>query len=178
MTDVFISLGSNLGDPLAQLRQAVQAIKALPQTRVLALSGAWRSAAVGPGTQPDYLNAVLKLTTSLTPHALLDALQEIEHQQGRERAIRWEARTLDLDILLFGDQTIADQRLLIPHPRMTQRDFVLYPLLEVAGASMTVPGQAVLADLIERCPRGKLSRTEFALDTDGALPLASGQNRP
>ncbi|PLW67914.1 2-amino-4-hydroxy-6-hydroxymethyldihydropteridine diphosphokinase [Pseudohalioglobus lutimaris] len=163
MTTVYISLGSNLGKPLAQLQGAVRALDNLPSSTVTAVSSAWRSAAVGPGEQPDYLNGVVQLHTALAPRPLLDALQEIENQHGRERIVRWGARTLDLDILLYGQDQIADERLVIPHPRMTQRNFVLYPLLEVAPANLMLPGGEELGTLVGGCPPEDLEKTPFQL---------------
>jgi len=163
MKTVYISLGSNLGEPLAQLRSAVHALSNLPQSQLQAVSSAWRSAAVGPGTQPDYLNAALKLETSLSPHALLDALQHVENTQGRERSVRWGPRTLDLDILLYGNAEVADERLVIPHPRMMQRHFVLYPLLEISSENLMLPGGEELGTLVSSCPPAELLKTAFQL---------------
>ncbi len=164
MTPAYISLGSNLGDSLSHLRSAVQAIRALPKSRLGALSSLWRSAAIGPGEQPDYLNAVLLLETDLSAHDLLDTLQHIEIEQGRVRHVRWGPRTLDLDILLYGCREIADERLQVPHPRMAERNFVLYPLLEVAPANLMLPGGAELGTLVSACPGGDLTRTALTLE--------------
>ncbi len=156
MIDAYIALGSNLQDPLEQLQAASAALAALPETELVALSRLYRSAAVGPGEQPDYLNAVARLRTGLSPLALLDALQRIELEQGRERHVRWAARTLDLDLLLYGDQCIDEPRLQVPHPRMSQRAFVVYPLADVAPAGLQLPGGEELAELVAACPRGDL----------------------
>ncbi|RLQ20478.1 2-amino-4-hydroxy-6-hydroxymethyldihydropteridine diphosphokinase [Seongchinamella sediminis] len=163
MTRAYIALGSNLQQPLVQLQRAARALAALPASRIIAASGIYRSAAVGPGQQPDYLNAVIQLHTGLAPVKLLDALQGIENQQGRVRQQRWGARTLDLDILLYGDAALALPRLSIPHPRMAERDFVLYPLLEIGGPNLMLPGDVELGTLVAACPRGQLQRTEHAL---------------
>jgi 2-amino-4-hydroxy-6-hydroxymethyldihydropteridine diphosphokinase len=163
MIDAYIALGSNLQQPLAQLQRATQAIAKLQGSTILSTSPVYRSAAVGPGEQPDYLNAVLQLHTALAPLALLDALQEIETRQGRVRELRWGARTLDLDILLYGDEAIQLPRLEIPHPRLAERDFVLYPLLEISGPNLMLPGGVDLGTLVASCPRGELQETEFSL---------------
>ena len=164
MTDACIALGSNLGNPALQLQLAVNAINRLPDTRIVAGSGLVASAAVGPGQQPDYLNAVVRITTGLDPLALLDALQGIEQAQGRERSVRWGARTLDLDILLFGREEIRLPRLQVPHPAMAQRHFVLYPLLDLYPHGLLVPGFGPLADLLARCPATGLTRSTISLD--------------
>jgi 2-amino-4-hydroxy-6-hydroxymethyldihydropteridine diphosphokinase len=128
----YVGMGANLGaDLLATLTQAAQALAALPRTRLLALSSAWRSAPVDAGG-PDFLNAVAALETALSPIELLDALQAIEQAHGRERPYRNAPRTLDLDLLLHGDTVMATPRLSLPHPRMGERAFVLCPLLEIA----------------------------------------------
>ncbi|MEO6278037.1 2-amino-4-hydroxy-6-hydroxymethyldihydropteridine diphosphokinase [Roseateles sp.] len=128
----YVGLGANLGADLrATLTQAAQALAALPGSRLSALSSAWRSAPVDAGG-PDFLNAVAALDTALAPIELLDALQAIELAHGRERPYRNAPRTLDLDLLLYGDLTLATPRLALPHPRLGERAFVLRPLLEIA----------------------------------------------
>lgn len=163
MSHSYIALGSNLGQPLAQLRAAVQAIASLPQTTIAAISPVYRSAAVGPGDQPDYLNAVLRLETTLAPLALLEQLQAIETEQGRERDIRWGARTLDLDILLYDTITSENPRLTLPHPRMAERNFVLYPLRDVAQVNLMLPDGRDLVTLLAACPAGDLARVPESL---------------
>ena len=177
MTTVYISLGSNLGEPLAQLRSALEAISNHPALTITAISSAWRSAAIGPGKQPDYLNGAAKLQTTLAPHALLDALQKIEDEHGRKRSVHWGARTLDLDILLYGQEQLADQRLDIPHPRMTQRNFVLYPLLEIAPANLMLPGGKELGTLVLGCPPVDLEKTPLQL-APGQTARDNSTNRP
>ena len=131
--EVYLGLGANLANPVAQLQSAVAALRQLPHSKVLAISSLYGSRPMGPQDQPDYVNAVVKLTTSLTPLALLDALQHIEQQHGRQRkAQRWGPRSLDLDILLYANHTIASERLTVPNYGLTQREFVLYPLAEIA----------------------------------------------
>jgi len=164
MSTAYIALGSNLSDPASQLRTALKQLDTLPDCRIAAISGAYRSAAVGPGKQPDYLNAVVEITTSLSPAQLLNATQAIEQSQGRVRNRRWEARTLDLDILLYGHEEINTQSLTIPHPRMAERNFVLYPLAEIAGEQLMLPCGGVLESLLATCPAGDLVRIQVQLD--------------
>ncbi|MFZ2859344.1 2-amino-4-hydroxy-6-hydroxymethyldihydropteridine diphosphokinase [Acidovorax sp.] len=128
---VWIGLGANLGDRQATLRTALTAVAGLPGTRVQRISSLYRSAPVDAGG-PDYLNAVVQVETTLAPHALLVQLQAIEQAAGRERPYRNAPRTLDLDILLYGDQVIDTPTLTVPHPRMPERAFVLRPLAELA----------------------------------------------
>lgn len=128
----YVGLGTNLGaDLLATLAQAARSLAALPGTQLAALSSAWRSAPVDAGG-PDFLNAVAALDTALSPVELLDALQAIEQAHGRERPYRNAPRTLDLDLLLYGDLSLDTPRLTLPHPRLGERAFVLRPLLEIA----------------------------------------------
>jgi 2-amino-4-hydroxy-6-hydroxymethyldihydropteridine diphosphokinase len=150
----FIALGSNLDAPLLQLQRARQAMAGLPDSRLLAESAIYRTPAMilpGSAAQPDYYNAVIQLQTTLSPHALLDALLAIEVAQGRQRTVRWAARTLDLDILLYDDLQCQDARLTLPHPGMAQRPFVLYPLQEIAP-NIEIPGLGMLRELITRLP--------------------------
>lgn len=129
---LFIGLGSNLLEPLTQLRTAWHSIQNLPLLQDCQASPIYRSAPVGPGQQDDYLNAVVSAHSSAEPIAVLDALQSIEHLQGRERSVRWGPRTLDLDLLLAEDINMSHPRLQLPHPRLTQRNFALVPLLDLA----------------------------------------------
>ena len=130
-TTAYIGLGANLGDAPAALRAAVQALAALPGTQVLQCSALYRSAPVD-ATGPDYHNAVAAVRTTLAPHDLLAALQAIEAAAGRERPYRNAPRTLDLDILLFGNLALDTPTLTVPHPRLRERAFVLRPLAEIA----------------------------------------------
>ena len=127
----WIGLGANLGDRLATLRTALSAMGALPGTRVQGVSSLYGSAPVDAGG-PDYLNAVAQVQTTLAPHALLAQLQAIEQAAGRERPYRNAPRTLDLDILLYGDEVIDTPTLTVPHPRLHERAFALCPLAELA----------------------------------------------
>ena len=164
MPVAYIALGSNLRHPARQLQLAVDALALLPQCRIIAGSTVYRSAAVGPGEQPDYLNAVLAITTPLEPEALLDRLQAIEHSQGRERTVRWGPRPIDLDLLLFGDQAISTPRLQVPHPAMAQRHFVLYPLAEICDPDRLLSPDIALASLLASCPRRGLERDHTVID--------------
>ncbi|MCW8194972.1 2-amino-4-hydroxy-6-hydroxymethyldihydropteridine diphosphokinase [Proteobacteria bacterium 005FR1] len=153
----YVALGSNLDKPRQQVERGLQALTDLPATRLRARSGWYQSEAVGPGPQPDYINGVVLLETALTPEALIGHLQQIETAQGRERRVRWAARTLDLDILLYGDRVIATEQLQIPHPRLGERNFVLYPLADISP-DLILPNGTPLASLLRRCPRGGLRR--------------------
>ncbi|HCM1942765.1 TPA: 2-amino-4-hydroxy-6-hydroxymethyldihydropteridine diphosphokinase [Salmonella enterica subsp. salamae serovar 30:g,m,s:e,n,x] len=133
MTIAYIALGSNLASPLEQVNAALKAIADIPDSRIVAVSSFYRTPPLGPQDQPDYLNAAVALETTLAPEALLDHTQRIELQQGRVRkAERWGPRTLDLDIMLFGDEVINTDRLTVPHYDMKNRGFMLWPLFEIA----------------------------------------------
>ena len=148
-TPVFIGLGANLGDRQSTLRDALVALNALPGTRLVRVSPLYRSAPVDAGG-PDYLNAVAELATSLAPHSLLQSLQGIEQAAGRERPYRNAPRTLDLDILWFGDHVIDTADLVVPHPRMADRAFVLRPLADLAPGRVTAAAlQAVAGQTVE-----------------------------
>ena len=157
MPNAYIGLGSNLGEPVAQLSAALEAVARMPETGLAARSSFYRSAAVGGPAQPDFVNAVACVETTLRPEALLEALQHIERAHGRERPFPGAPRTLDLDLLLYGSQCVATRRLCVPHPRMHQRAFVLLPLLEL-DADIEIPGRgaaraclsAVSAQRVER----------------------------
>ncbi|MBJ3782249.1 2-amino-4-hydroxy-6-hydroxymethyldihydropteridine diphosphokinase [Enterobacter asburiae] len=133
MTLAYIAIGSNLASPLEQVNAAVQALGEIPQSKIVAVSSFYRTPPLGPQDQPDYLNAAVVLETALDADTLLDNTQRIELQQGRVRkAERWGPRTLDLDIMLFGHETINTERLTVPHYDMKNRGFMLWPLFEVA----------------------------------------------
>ncbi len=156
---VYIGLGSNLAQPLTQLRSALQALAELPQTSLAAQSSFYASDPLGPADQPRYVNAVAALDTDLAPLELLDQLQRIELEQGRIRkAERWGPRTLDLDILLFGERLLNDERLTVPHYHMHARAFVLYPLAEIAPAGLRLADDRMLSELLEACPFTGLER--------------------
>jgi len=155
---VYIGLGSNLSDPALQLTKALEAIAALQQVEMIKASSFYQTAAIGPAGQPDYLNAVVLIQTTLSAENLLDRLQEIENDQGRIRQQKWGARTLDLDILLFGEHEIHSERLTVPHEQMTQRNFVLKPLHEIAGDELFIPGSGKLGDVIRECPENPITK--------------------
>lgn len=139
MATAYIGLGSNLADPAKQIQSAVKQVAATESSAITALSSLYFSRPMGPQDQPDYMNAVLALTTDLAPLALLDALQAIENKAGRVRKDnRWGPRILDLDILLYDQQVINTERLIVPHYGMKTREFVLLPLVEIAP-SLTLP---------------------------------------
>lgn len=140
----FVALGANLADPVVQVRAALEALTRLPDSRLLRASSLYRTAPVGIHGQPDFINAVAVLETSLPPHALLSALFEIEERFGRRRDFRHAPRTLDLDLLLYGDETLDTPELHLPHPRMHLRAFVLAPLLEIAP-DCAIPGRGSAA---------------------------------
>ncbi|HXH03734.1 MAG TPA: 2-amino-4-hydroxy-6-hydroxymethyldihydropteridine diphosphokinase [Candidatus Competibacteraceae bacterium] len=154
----YIGLGANLEAPRRQVEAALEELAALPDSRLLARSPLYRSTPLGgPEGQPDYVNAAAAIETTLPPYALLDALQAIEQAHGRVRTVRWGPRTLDLDLLLYGDLVQDDPRLILPHPRLHERAFVLYPLHDIAPA-LVVPGRGTLAELLERCACAGLER--------------------
>jgi len=149
----YLALGSNLGDRLAALRGARQAIAAIPGTEILASSRLYETAPVGgPAGQGPYLNAVIAVATDLSPLVLLEACQGVEERFGRRRGTRWDARTLDLDILFYGESVSDDPRLLIPHPRLQERGFVLVPLAELAPGLVHPRLGLSIRQLLERLP--------------------------
>lgn len=153
----FIGLGSNLADPQAQVVQALDALDALPQTRLLKKSSLYRSAPVGYLDQPDFINAVAQVETTLSPRALLDALLALEQECGRTREFRNAPRTLDLDVLLYDDLVHHEHGLTIPHPQMHLRAFVLRPLLEIAP-DCVIPGVGAAAVAAQLCEGQTLER--------------------
>lgn len=156
----YIGLGSNLDDPLAQIKSARMALRVVEGIREAAFSGLYRSPPMGPRNQPDYVNAVMAMETSLAPMELLRILQAIEKKHRRVRTgDRWGPRTLDLDLLLYGQEVIDLPELKVPHVGVDNRAFVLYPLREVAPA-LVIPGKGALAELIRHCPRDGLLRLE------------------
>lgn len=151
----YIAIGSNLASPLEQVKAALDAIGEIPQSRVVAVSSFYRTPPLGPQDQPDYLNAAVALETTLEAETLLDHTQRIELQQGRVRkAERWGPRTLDLDIMLFGDQVIQTTRLTVPHYDMKNRGFMLWPLFEIAPA-LIFPDGVTLNAALKECAADK-----------------------
>lgn len=154
----YIGLGSNLGEPAARLRSGVAALRQLAWTTVEICSSLYRTAAVGLREQPDFVNAVCRLQTGLAPETLMRNLLEIEHAHGRVRAgDKGGPRTLDLDILLYGDQVIHTDELTVPHPRLHERAFVLYPLHEIQP-ELIIPGRGALRDLLAGCSGQRVER--------------------
>jgi 2-amino-4-hydroxy-6-hydroxymethyldihydropteridine diphosphokinase len=150
VTVAYVGLGANLGDPRRQLEQALRELDELPGTHLRASSSLYRSAPLGYADQPDFVNAVAELDTRLPATQLLAGLQAIEARHGRSRSFANAPRTLDLDLLLFGDERIAGPGLTVPHPRMHERAFVLVPLVEIAPEA-AIPGQGKARDLLQRC---------------------------
>jgi 2-amino-4-hydroxy-6-hydroxymethyldihydropteridine diphosphokinase len=159
--EAFVALGANLEDPVRQVRNAIAELRSIEQTQVLAVSSLYRTAPVGYADQPDFINAVAKLRTSLSPHELLDALHAIENRHGRQRSVRNAPRTLDLDLLLFGVRVVREDDLTLPHPRMHERAFVLMPLAEIAPDA-AVPGQGPVAQLLAQVDRGGVEKFDVA----------------
>jgi 2-amino-4-hydroxy-6-hydroxymethyldihydropteridine diphosphokinase len=156
----YVGVGSNQADPVGQVRAALTELAGLPQTVVVARSSLYRSAPMGPPDQPDYINAVAGLDSGLSALELLHALQAIETAHGRvRRGVRWGPRTLDLDLLLYGNARFNFPELTVPHPGLHQRAFVLYPLEEVA-AGLNIPGQGRLTALLGRVSPEGLERVQ------------------
>lgn len=155
---VYIGLGSNLDGPSERLTRAVESLHGIPATSVADVSSFYHSKPVGPQDQPDFVNAVAALDTKLDAHELLGHLQSIENSQDRDRnGERWGPRTLDLDILLYGDQCIDTDDLKVPHPEMHRRGFVLLPLDEIAP-QLAIPGIGSVADLLSRADTTDLQK--------------------
>ncbi|WP_313064152.1 2-amino-4-hydroxy-6-hydroxymethyldihydropteridine diphosphokinase [Atlantibacter hermannii] len=158
MTHVYIAIGSNLASPLEQVNAALAALAEIPDSQIVAVSPFYRTPPLGPQDQPDYLNAAVALDTDLAPETLLDHTQRIELQQGRERkAHRWGPRTLDLDIMLFGDRQIATPRLTVPHYDMKNRAFMLLPLVHIAP-DVCFPDGVKVADILANLDPSGISR--------------------
>ena len=151
---IYIGLGSNLDDPMLQIQTAVTALQALPHTHVTACSSLWVSKPMGPSDQPDYVNAVVALSSALAPLAVLAACQAIEQAQRRIRTRHWGPRTIDLDVLLFGGEQIHLPTLIVPHPGITERGFVLAPLHQIAP-DICIAGKSI-NHWLEKCDRNGL----------------------
>ena len=158
MKKVFIGLGSNLDDPLSQLKKAIEYLKQHEMLNVINISNFYSSPPMGPQDQPDFINAVVEIATSLSAEQLLDELQKIERQQGRERKQHWGARTLDLDILLYGSEVINTERLMVPHRGISERNFVLYPLNDLVEKNFRIPGLGKISELLTACPMTGITR--------------------
>lgn len=144
---VYIALGSNIRQPYVQIKNAILALNELPDTEVLVNSGYFKSKPMGPKDQPDYINAVVKIDTALSPFELLKNCQLIEQQQGRVKTRHWGERSIDLDILLYGDEKIDSDHLMLPHPGICLRDFVYLPLLKL-NPDVSIPEKGLLRDII------------------------------
>lgn len=150
-TIAYIGLGSNLNNPKNQLKSALKFLNSISHSKLIAYSSFYHSIPQSEIKQPEYLNAVARLDTALNPYRLLSELQNIEKQQGRIRTHqKWGPRCIDLDLLLYANAVISNSNLTVPHPHLSERDFVLYPLLEIAG-NIQLPDNTCLEDLIENC---------------------------
>jgi 2-amino-4-hydroxy-6-hydroxymethyldihydropteridine diphosphokinase len=156
----YIGLGSNLDDPIAQIRGAFQALERVDGLKIIARSGLYSSKPLGPQDQPDYANAAVGALTTLEPNALLHSLKALEAELGRSQPVeRWGPRRIDFDILLYGSLRQDDSELTLPHPGLTQRNWVLYPLAEIAPA-LFVPGHATVRELAARLGDADLKRIQ------------------
>jgi len=154
----YIGIGSNLNDPVAQVKEAIEELGLLPDSLLAARSSLYGSKPMGPQDQPEYVNAVAALDTLLSAPELLQDLQRIETQQGRERtAKQWGPRILDLDLLLYGKRVINSPELTLPHPGLHERDFVIIPLAEIAG-NLNIPGKGMLSTLIKNVENHSLRK--------------------
>lgn len=153
----FVALGANLGDPIATVKAAIGALRALPDTEFVAASSLYRTAPVGLKHQPDFINAVVELIAGLPAPTLLNSLFAIEEDFGRLRSVRNAPRTLDLDLLLYGNSVSRDPLLTLPHPRLHERAFVLAPLAEIAPRLM-IPGRCSVADLLRGCADQRIEK--------------------
>lgn len=155
MTLSYLALGSNLRMPQRQLHRAIRQLRKLPKTHVIKIASFFTSKAWGRKIQPDFYNTVVAIHTSLTPKALLAECQAIENSQGRIRQLKWGARTIDIDIILYGSKEIKTSNLIIPHPQLLHRDFVLLPLLEIAP-DIRMPNGQLISEL---CLNGEYCST-------------------
>ena len=159
----YVGLGSNLDDPERQVHRALTELATLPHTRFIKHSRLYKSAPLGPPDQPEYINAVALLETGLPAKQLLEQLLEIEQRHGRIRTSeQWGPRSLDLDLLLYGEAHYTEPSLTVPHPRLHQRAFVLYPLAEL-DPELHIPGKGPLRDLLKHCPKQQLTPLPLAL---------------
>lgn len=156
---VFVGIGSNLQEPLQQVKQATSRLMQLPGLHFCQASSYYQSSPLGPPDQPDFINRVVSLETDFTPECLLDCLQNLENEQGRVRATRWGPRIIDLDILLYGDLLMATERLTVPHAGLKERAFFLYPLAEIAPHLILPTGESV-ATLKTQCDAGNILMLE------------------
>ena len=163
----YIGLGSNLDNPPQQVRLAIDAVAGIPACRLEQRSSLYGNPPMGPQDQPDYVNAVVEITTALAPHDLLNELNGIEQAQGRQRGGRhWGPRTIDLDLLVYGEWVLADERLVVPHPGVAERAFVLLPLYEIAP-NLAIPELGRVHSLLDRVD------TSALVQLDETLPITS-----
>ncbi len=156
-TCCFVALGANLGDPVATVHAAIAALRAMPKSSILAVSSLYRTAPVGLLHQPDFINAVVKMNAVLPAPTFLAELFAIEARFGRQRGVPNAPRTLDLDLLLYGNLKSDDAHLILPHPRMHERAFVLAPLAEIAP-QLVIPGLGSVGELLLRCADQQIER--------------------
>ena len=157
MSIAYVALGANLGDPVNTIKSAIEMLKSLSNSRLVASSSLYRTAPMGLHNQPDFINAVVALDTQLTPAALLQQLFTVEAEFGRIRNVKNAPRTLDLDLLLHGHSVSNDPQLTLPHPRMHRRAFVLAPLAEIAP-EVSIPGYGAISDMLATCADQKVER--------------------
>ena len=155
MISCYVGLGSNIEEPRQQIVKAISELRSLASSRLLCTSSLYLSKPLGPQDQPDFVNAVVELETTLSALDLLSRLQNIESQHKRVRKERWGPRTLDLDLLLYGEEKIEDERLKVPHPEILNRNFVLIPLYEIAP-ELTIAGMGKIEDLVKRVDQSGL----------------------
>lgn len=173
----YIGLGSNLNQPHAQIDRAVSALRNTSTISDIQCSFYYTSKAVGPGEQPDYVNAAIRCKTQQPPHALLKQLQAIENTQGRQREIRWGARTLDLDLLLYDNLTVEDETLQVPHPEIKNRNFVLYPLFDL-NPELIFPNGDTLRNALQNVSMADLQRIEPHASIVGETLSHTSNNEP
>lgn len=154
----YIGIGSNLDDPVSQVKESIEELESIPDSVLAASSSLYSSKPMGPADQPDYVNAVVALDTLLSAEELMQALVKIEDRQGRDRSgDKWGPRVIDLDLLLYGKKKINTDKLTVPHPGMHERDFVIIPLAEIAG-NLNIPGHGYLTSLINQCENHSLKK--------------------
>ena len=155
----YLGVGSNLDGPVGQVRSACRELGTLPESQCLQTSNLYQSTPLGPAEQPDFVNAVAVLATGLPVETLLEILQDMEAAHGRRRRrTKWGPRPLDLDILLYGDMRMNTPHLVLPHPGLHKRSFVLYPLLDVSTPALHIPGHGCLGKLVNQCPKHDIRR--------------------
>ena len=171
MTSAYIGIGANLGDPIAQMIRALEAMDSICETQVTQRSGLYRSSPLGPQDQPDFVNACARLETTLGARELLEQLQRIEQSMGRVKHRHWGERCIDLDLLLFGDEVYDLPEMTIPHPGIGVRDFVLRPLMDITDASFVLPQGLTIAQALEQCGHHDLFSIDHPQWTHGPKGL-------